>query len=279
MLPLVAALVINPQVFQLYPGTVPGALGTEDKDIPTLTLYRPENPNGTAIVICPGGGYQMLADHEGRDYALWLNRFGITSLVLKYRLASGGYHQPTMIQDVTQAIKFTRFHAPEWSIKRDRIGVMGSSAGGHLASTILTHYSGKSGEGKSFEEQSSRPDFGILCYAVITLGPGTHEGSRDGFLGPNPSPQLIDQFSNEKQVTKDTPPCFIWSTGDDNVVPVTNSLGFAAALSAAKVPYELHIYPHGPHGLGLGGAPTSDALLPWTTELKRWLGEVVAEQK
>jgi acetyl esterase/lipase len=269
-----AALALAPEVFRLWSGDAPGALGQAEKDVPTLTLYKPEKQTGTMVVVCPGGGYGMLAQHEGRDYALFLNRLGITAAVLRYRLGSEGYRHPAMLDDAARAVRFARANADKWGIDSKKIGIMGSSAGGHLAATLLTHFEPIAANAEDpVERVSSRPDFGILCYAVITMGPFSHAGSRENLLGKNPSEALLEDLSNEKRVTPQTPPCFIWSTGDDAAVPVQNSLAFAQALAAAKVPYELHVYPHGPHGLGLGGPPDSEKLLPWTNDLRRWLAE------
>ncbi|HVT89608.1 MAG TPA: alpha/beta hydrolase [Tepidisphaeraceae bacterium] len=259
----------------LWPNGAPGALGTAPKDIPSLTPFissKASDKNGT-IIILPGGGYQHLAAHEGHDYAVFLNQRGITTFVLKYRLASDGYHHPSMEQDVARAVRYVRANAEKYKIDSDKIGVMGSSAGGHLASTLLTHYdAGDANAADPIDKISSKPDFGILCYAVITMGENTHAGSRRGLLGDNPSPELVKEFSNELQVTDKTPPCFIWHTRDDRTVPVENSINFADALKKNNVPFELHIYEHGNHGLGLGDRnPPYAHPLPWTGDLMVWL--------
>ena len=261
----------------LWPGGAPGALGTAEHDIPTLTAFlpAPEKATGTVVVVCPGGGYGGLAGHEGAGYAEWLAENGIAAIVLKYRLGSKGYRHPAMLNDAARAVRLTRTKAAEWKIDAKRVGIMGSSAGGHLASTLLTHFdAGKPGDADPIEQQSSRPDFGILCYAVITMGPDTHGGSRQNLLGANPAPDLIELLSNEKQVTKTTPPTFLWSTADDNAVKVENSLEFAAALRRAGVPFDLHIYQRGPHGIGLsvgknGAAPGE--VHPWAKDLLVWM--------
>jgi acetyl esterase/lipase len=261
--------------FPLWPDGAPGALGREDKDIPTLTpfLADPAQATGAAIVICPGGGYAHLAPHEGADYARFLNESGIAGFVLKYRLGSDGYHHPAMLQDAARALRTVRARAGEWKLDPQRIGIMGSSAGGHLASTLLTHFdSGKPGAADPIERQSSRPDLGILCYAVISLGEFGHAGSRNNLLGPNASPELVRELSNELHVTKDTPPCFIWHTYEDNGVRVENSLQFAEALRRAGVPFDLHIYQKGPHGLGLGTRDWHpERRHPWTRDCIFWL--------
>lgn len=263
--------------FPLWPDGAPGALGKEPKDIPTLTAYLPDpaKASGAAMVICPGGGYGHLADHEGKLYALWLNEQGIAGFVLKYRLGSEGYRHPAMLQDAARAVRTVRARAGEWNLDPKSIGIIGSSAGGHLASTLLTHFdAGKSNATDTIERVSSRPDLGILCYAVISMGKLTHNGSKTNLLGPNPSPELIQELSNELHVTKDTPPCFIWHTSDDATVPVENSFEFAAALRRAGVPFDLHIYEHGRHGLGLGVREYDPAkFLPWTRDCAYWLKE------
>jgi acetyl esterase/lipase len=261
--------------FPLWPDGAPGALGQQDKDIPTLTPFWPDpaKATGAAIVICPGGGYGGLAPHEGRDYARFLNESGIAGFVLKYRLGSGGYRHPVMLQDAARAVRLVRARASEWKVDPKRIGIMGSSAGGHLASTLLTHFdAGKPEAADLVERQSSRPNLGILCYAVITMGQFTHQGSKANLLGKDPAPELVRELSNELQVTKDTPPCFVWHTYEDNAVPVENSLQFAEALRRAGVPCDLHIYQKGPHGLGLGTREWNpEKRHPWTRDCIFWL--------
>ena len=261
--------------FPLWPEGAPGALGKEDKDIPTLTPYLPDpaKATGAAIVICPGGGYGGLAPHEGGQYARFLNEAGIAGFVLKYRLGSGGYRHPVMLQDAARAVRLVRARAGEWKVDPKRIGIMGSSAGGHLASTLLTHFdAGKPDAADPIERQSSRPDLGILCYAVITLGQFTHQGSMHNLLGKDPSPELVRDLSNELQVTKETPPCFVWATYEDNAVPVENSLQFAEALRKAGVPFDLHIYQKGQHGLGLGTRDWNpEQRHTWTRDCIFWL--------
>jgi acetyl esterase/lipase len=261
--------------FPLWPEGAPGALGKEDKDIPTLTPYLPDpaKATGAAIVICPGGGYGGLAPHEGVQYARFLNEYGIAGFVLKYRLGSSGYRHPAMLQDAGRAVRLVRAQAGEWKVDPKRIGIMGSSAGGHLASTLLTHFdAGKADATDPIERQSSRPDLGILCYAVISLGEFGHRGSMHNLLGPDPSPELVRLLSNELQVTKETPPCFIWHTYEDSAVPVENSLQFAEALRKAGVPYDLHIYQKGQHGIGLGASDWNpEKRHPWTRDCIFWL--------
>ena len=262
---------------RLWSRAAPGALGTASNDIPTLTPYLPDPAiaTGAAIVICPGGGYSGLAiDHEGTAYALWLNQSGVAAFVLRYRLGSQGYRHPVMLEDAARAVRLVRRRALDWKIDPKRLGIMGSSAGGHLASTLLTHFD--AGDPKSadlIERESSRPDIGILCYAVISmLPPNVHEGSRQNLLGEHPSPALLNYLSSETQVTAQTPPCFLWATGEDNVVKAENTLDFAAALRRKGIPFDLHIYQHGGHGMGMGDdTPPFRNILPWTADLLFWL--------
>jgi acetyl esterase/lipase len=259
---------------RLWAGDAPGALGQARGDIPTLTAYLPEptKRNGTSIVIFPGGSYAGLADHEGRGYAEWFASNGICAYVLKYRLGTAGYRHPVMLNDAARAVRMVRSFARRDGLDATRIGVIGSSAGGHLASTIVTHFeAGKSDATDPIERESSRPDLAVLCYPVITLGEFTHAGSKKNLLGETPAPDLVQLLSNETQVTKDTPPCFIWHTVEDKTVPVENAIMFASALRRAGVPFSLHIYQNGAHGLGLGrpGRPAP----PWADQLLYWFGE------
>ena len=245
-----------------------------DKDNPTLTMYVPDSVEGTraAIIICPGGSYRGLAKHEGEDYARFLTKYGITAFVLKYRHGGGGYRYADITADAARAIRIVREGAKRWNLAKNKIGIMGSSAGGHLASTTMTHFDdGDRTAADSIERVSSRPDFGILCYPVISMGPIGHAISREQFLGPNPSQELIKRFSNELQVTAATPPCFLWHTAEDSIVSASNTLEFAGALEKHGVPFDLHIYEHGRHGLGLGDKYPFAQALPWTRDLVVWL--------
>ncbi len=261
----------------LWSGPAPGSLGSADKDTPTLTPFYPDagTANGAAMIICPGGGYARLAPHEGRDYARWLSSRGITCFVLKYRLGADHYRYPAPLQDVERAIRLVRSRAQEWNLDTSRIGIMGSSAGGHVTSLAVTHFdAGDSNASDVIERQSSRPDIGILCYPVITMGKFAHQGSKNNLLGTNPPAALVDETSTERHITHDSPPCFIWSTEEDKTVPIENTLEFSDALRQAGVPFELHIYQKGPHGQGLGSHeydPTK--WLPWVAECERWLKE------
>ena len=258
--------------FPLWEGKAPGQKGGDPKDIPTLKPYWSIKPTGAAMVICPGGGYGGLAGHEGKGYADWLITKGIDCFVLKYRLGSAGYRHPIMLGDVSRAIRTVRANAAAWKIDSSRIGVMGSSAGGHLTSTIVAHFETGNAEGDRIDQVSSRPDLAILCYPVITLGQFTHQGSKRNLLGDNPSAELVKLLSNELQIKKNSPPCFVWHTWEDRVVPVENSLLFTSALRKQGVRVALHVYENGRHGIGLGGRDHGK-LHPWTRDLLFWFNE------
>ena len=255
----------------LWHGHAPDALGDTSNDIPALTAYLPPagKANGASMLILPGGGYGSLAEHEGKGYADWLVALGVTCYVLKYRLGSHGYHHPVELNDAARGLRLVRSLARRDGLDPARVGIIGSSAGGHLASTLLTHFdAGQPNAADPVERESSRPDLGILCYPVITLGEFTHQGSKKNLLGPAPAPGLVQNLSNELQVTPQTPPCFIWHTVADEGVPVENSLLFAEALRRNHVPFSLHIYEKGGHGLGLQkGAP------PWAEACQFWFSE------
>ena len=258
----------------LWPDGAPGAPGTTTNDIPTLTPYLPDptNATGAAMVICPGGAYAHLAPHEGNDYALWLNQHGVSGFVLKYRLGSNRYRHPAMLQDAARAVRLVRARAADWKVDPKRVGIMGSSAGGHLASTLMTHFdSGRPDATDPVERQSARPDIGILCYPVITMGEYTHKGSRNNLLGTNPSPELVRLLSNELQVTTNTPPCFIWTTFEDKTAPMENALLYAGALRKNHVPFDLHVYQKGGHGMGLKDKPPFMNPHPWAGDCLFWL--------
>jgi acetyl esterase/lipase len=261
----------GPQVpIVLWPNGAPGAIGQQPEDIPSLTPFFPTGKTtGSAIIVCPGGGYAHLAEHEGRPVAEWLNSLGITAFVLKYRLGPR-YHHPAPMQDVSRAIRTVRARATEWKLDPMRIGVLGFSAGGHVASTAGTHFApGQAAAADPVERVSSRPDLMVLIYPVITMRDFTHAGSRRLLLGENPPAELITLMSNEEQVTKDTPPTFLVHTANDPTVPVENSLRFADALRKAHVPFELHVYQSGPHGFGL--ASTNAVLMSWPIRCADWL--------
>lgn len=258
---------------RLWEKAAPGATGICLCDIPSLTPYLPDPAaaTGAAVVVFPGGGYENLADHEGEGYALWFAAHGVAAFVLKYRLGSAGYRHPIMLQDAARAVRTVRANACQWAVDPKRIAVIGSSAGGHLAATLLTHYdAGDAQSADPVERVSSRPDLGILCYAVVTMDASTHAGTRENLIGKNPAPELVELLSNEKQVTPQTPPCFLWHTGEDEAVLVENSIMFAQALRKNGVPFDLHIFQKGPHGLGLVD-PASPH--PWAADCLFWLGE------
>jgi acetyl esterase/lipase len=245
----------EPRIMRLWEGEAPGALGDAEQDRPTLTLYAAseEHAPGVAVIVIPGGSYEWLAtNHEGRQIANWLNALGITAFVLKYRLGPK-YHHPVELEDAQRAIRMVRAQAKEFAVLPDKIGVMGFSAGGHLASTAETHFdAGNAGAADAIDRASSRPDFVVLCYPVISLvADYTHTHSRDNLLGKNPPEELEKELSSELRVTKETPPTFLWSTNTDDVVPAENSVAFYLALRKAEVPAELHIFAEGPHGVGL----------------------------
>jgi acetyl esterase/lipase len=263
----------EPKAEPLWPKGAPGAVGSEPADRPTLTAWLPprEKATGTAVVVCPGGGYGSLADaHEGRDPAQWLNRHGVAAFVLRYRIAPR-YHYPAPLQDVQRALRLVRAGPQRWGIDPHRVGVWGFSAGGHLASTGATHFDdGKPDAADPVERLSCHPDFAILCYPVITMDPRyTHEGSRNNLLGKEPDPRLVESLSNDRQVTAKTPPTFLFHTGDDSAVPVENSVLFYLALRRLHVPAELHVYETGPHGVGL--APGDPVLSGWPDLLAAWM--------
>lgn len=267
-----AAAQERPAPQPLWPQGAPGAVGKEPADVPTLTLYRPEasRANGAAVVICPGGGYQALADHEGHPVAVWMNSLGVTAAVLKYRLAPR-YKHPSPLQDAARAVRTMRARATELKLDPNRIGILGFSAGGHLASTLSTHYdAGDVTAADPVDRFSSRPDFSILAYPVISFSPPfVHTGSRRNLLGENPAADLVELLSNDRQVTLGTPPAFLFHTGEDTAVPPENSMLYATALSRAKIPFELHIYEKGRHGVGL--APDDPVLSTWTARCAAWM--------
>ena len=262
----------QPPLIPLWPAGAPGAKGTQPEDNPGLQAYPApaDKASGAAVIVCPGGGYGRLAAHEGHDVAVWLNSLGVSAFVLKYRLGPR-YNNPAMLQDVQRAIRTVRANARDWKVDPQRLGVMGFSAGGHLASTAATHFdAGNQQSGDTVEKEGSRPDIAVLCYPVITMKtPLTHAGSRRNLLGENPMPDLVEGLSNETQVTARTPPTFLFHTMDDAAVPVENSLLFAEALRKHKVPYELHVFEHGRHGVGL--AANDPVLGLWPKLLENWL--------
>lgn len=261
------------QVIPLWSGAAPGAQGTADADIPAITVYLPANTSRavSAVIVCPGGAYTALSmNHEGRQVANYLNSMGVMAFVLKYRLGPE-YHHPVELGDAQRAIRMLRSHATEWRIAADRIGIMGFSAGGHLAMSASTHFDpGDAGAVDTVDRVSSRPDFSVLGYPVISLvAPWTHQGSKDNLLGPNPDPELAKSLSGELAVTSGTPPTFIFQTNADALVPAENATYYYLALRKEHVPAELHVFERGPHGVGL--AMADPALSEWSRLLTNWL--------
>jgi acetyl esterase/lipase len=271
----------KPDFQPLWPKEAPAAKGTTAADIPGVYVHLPpaDKATGTAIVICPGGGYQNVAiDHEGHQVAQWLNQHGVAGIVLKYRLGPK-YNHPVELGDAQRALRYVRAHAKEWHIDPQRVGIMGFSAGGHLASTTGTHFDPVWTDANDpIDMQSLRPDFMVLLYPVIRLsGPYAHVGSRNNLLGKTPAPELVESLNNDKQVTAKTPPTFLAHTSADNGVPPQNSVEFYLALVKNKVPAELHVYEKGKHGLGLGG---DTAFASWTTRCLDWMkGRGLLERK
>ena len=270
---LAAYAAAQPRTEMLYPGAVPGAVGEEDRDKPTLTIWLadPAKAVGTGVVVCPGGGYGALAmDHEGKQIAEYLNGLGISAFVLKYRLGPR-YHHPAPLHDAQRAIRTVRSRAKEFGVAPNRVGIWGFSAGGHLAATAATHFdAGNASATDAVDGMSSRPDFAVLAYPVITLTAEqyVHKGSRRNLLGDTPDGALTELLSNEKQVTKNTPPTFLFHTNEDTGVPPENSVLFYLALRKAGVPAEMHIYEKGRHGVGL--APADPILSSWAARLTDW---------
>jgi acetyl esterase/lipase len=266
----------KPAVVFLWPEGAPGAVANEEPDKPSLTVFPApaDKANGTAVIICPGGGYGHLATvHEGHDIAQWLNAHGVAAFMLQYRLAPR-YHHPAPLQDAQRALRMVRARAKQWQVDPKRIGIWGFSAGGHLASTAGTHFDdGKADASDPIERVSCRPDFMILCYPVIALKPPyAHMESRNNLLGKDADPQLVENLSNDTQVSPQTPPTFLMHTdGDKGVVP-ENSVLFYLALRRAKVSAELHIYEKGPHGVGLAQRiKDNPGLAKWSDQLADWL--------
>jgi len=264
----------QPEVILLWPNGAPNALGTEAKDKPRVHVYR---ANGSAkaptpaIVICPGGGYGHLAmGHEGHQIAAWLNSIGVTGVILEYRHRGKGYGHPAPLQDVQRAMRLVRHHANDWHVDASKVGVLGFSAGGHLASSVSVHHD--NGDAKStnaIEQQSCRPDFSVLCYAVLAFGqPFTHKGSQRNLLGKQAPAELVAKMSSDRQVNATTPPTFLWHTTADSGVPPENSVAYYLALRKHKIPCEMHLFEKGRHGIGMGKGQAAEQ---WPELCKRWL--------
>ncbi len=238
---------------------VAGTGNVSNVSVPTITVYHPKAPNGMAVVMCPGGGYTNLAmKHEGHDMAAWFCSQGITYAVLKYRMPNG--HSEVPLDDASEAVRIVRRNAGDWQVDVRKVGIMGASAGGHLAASLATHGTGE-----------ARPDFQVLLYPVITMGTGTHAGSRNALLGNSPTEAEIEEWSCEDQVTADTPPAFIAYSANDDVVSTVNSTNYKAALEAAGVPCEVHVYPTGGHGWGFKDSFAYKS--QWTAALELWLSK------
>jgi acetyl esterase/lipase len=261
------------QVIPLWSGAAPGALGEEDRDTPAITVFLPRTvaPNTPAVIICPGGGYANLAsNHEGRQVANYLNSLGVAAFVLRYRLGPR-YHHPIELGDAQRALRTIRSHAADWRLDPTRIGIMGFSAGGHLAMTASTHFdAGNPSAADAVDRAGSRPDFTILGYPVISMvEQWTHRGSRNNLLGNTQNTELARSLSGEQSVTKETPPTFIFQTNADTTVPAENSVYYYLALRKSGVPAEMHIFERGAHGVGL--ANDDPALSEWSKLLANWL--------
>ncbi|MBX9583266.1 MAG: alpha/beta hydrolase [Gemmataceae bacterium] len=280
MLALALLLAPAPEVVPLWDGKAPHAVGDSAADHPTLTVFRAEKPNGAAVVICPGGGYGFLADdHEGKQAAEFLNGLGVTAFVLKYRIVGkdrpGPLH-PAPLAHAQRAVRLVRARAKDYGVDPKRVGIMGFSAGGHLASSAGTHFDAGLTTGDAIDKESSRPDFLVLAYPVISLRDGvTHGGSRTNLLGAKPDPKLVEDLSNDERVTKETPPTFLFHTHVDTAVVPENAVRFYLACKKAGVPAELHVYEKGRHGVGLGRDPKwtggETATAGWPDRLAEWL--------
>lgn len=266
-------------VERLWSGDAPEAIGATPADIPTISVLLPARWRSlrAGAVICPGGAYRLLmSSYEGDDIARWLNSFGLAGFVLHYRIAPR-YRHPAPFLDAVRAVRYVRYHAARYGLNPDRIGIIGFSAGGHLASTVITHFDAGHPDARDpVERVSSRPDFAILGYPIITLeAPWTNAESLHDLLGPNPDPSLIQELSNDRHVTKETPPTFLFHTNEDRAVPAQNSILFMTALRDHGVESEIHVFEHGPHGAGLanghGLAPRVPGLLSWSALAEQWL--------
>jgi acetyl esterase/lipase len=263
-----------PAWIPLWPEGAPLARGSADHDTPAIRHFPPSAPaNGAAMLVLPGGGYGTLAAHEGEAYCRWFASLGYHAYELRYRLATHGYRHPAMWMDATRALRKARSLADEAGFVREKVGIIGCSAGGHLAGHVtVKNDAGDPAAADPVERESSRPALSVLWYPVITMTVSfRHRGSRDNLLGENPPEELCREMSHELQVTPATPPCFVWHTVEDQVVPLENSVEFAMALRRAGVPFELHLYEKGSHGIGLADGH------PWTVECARWVEETFAK--
>ena len=280
-LPLLVCTVLfgaEPKTIDLWGEKIPGPVSSDPKNVPTLTIQLADRDkaSGTAVVICPGGGYSRRAtDHEGHQIAAWLNERGVHAFILKYRTVGESQIPPPLepgpMLDVQRALRTVRAQAKDYGVDPSRIGVWGFSAGGHLASTAATHFDeGEPAADDPIDRVSCRPDFAILAYPVITMGAQTHGGSKANLIGKQPDEKLVEFYSSEKQVTARTPPTFLFHTVQDKAVPIENSRLFQAACEEAGVPVELVEYEEGQHGVGLG-LNTNLPLAGWSLKLKEWM--------
>ncbi len=255
LIPASTALADDPKSILLWPDGAPGAKGDKGQDKPTLILYpAANNPSGTAVVVCPGGGYGGLAmGHEGHDIAKWLNDNGISAFICNYRHRGKGYSHPYPLMDAQRAIRLVRAHSVKWKINPGKVGIIGFSAGGHLASSTATHDSiGELDQDDATNKLNCRPSFAILCYAVIGFEkPYTHKGSQRNLIGTDADEKLVNFYSNEEQVSKATCPTFLWHTAEDKAVPPENSVQFFLSCQKHGVPSALHVFEKGRHGIGL----------------------------
>ncbi len=259
-------------ILPLWPEQAPGYQTASPRHVPSYTPYLlPRGESKALIVVLPGGGYGTRAPHEGHDIALWLNSIGVSALICHYRVSP--YRHPYPSMDARRAIRTARFHAEEWGIDADKIGVIGFSAGGHLAATVSTWlHDGKESPDDEIDEMSARPNAAILCYAVLSFGEWGHDGSAANLLGDQLSPETRETHSHYRNVSPETPPCFLWHTAEDGGVPMENSLYFALACKEQGVPAELHVYPYGRHGLGL--AKDIPHVAQWAASCANWLQEL-----
>ncbi len=284
---LLLAINTTAQEIPLYSGAVPNSKPAPNKEtavskdnvtriskvsVPTITMYKPANPNGMSVIICPGGGYSILAfDKEGTRVAEEMNKWGITAFVLKYRLPDDTTNidrSLAPLQDAQQAIRMIRKNATQWGLKKDKVGIMGFSAGGHVAATAATHFA-VNADATTKDTTSVRPDFAILIYPVVSFDSTiASKGSRNNLVGATASVEQIKLYSNELQVTANTPPSFLVHAGDDGSVPVENSIRYYQACVKFKVPVEMHLYPKGGHGFGMYNKTTTDN---WMERLQNWL--------
>lgn len=271
-----SAIAVGPEALPLWADGAPHAQGADEADTPTIRAYLPQEldggkPTGAGVVICPGGGYGILAmDHEGHQLAKWFQKNGVAGFVLRYRHAPK-YRHPVPMEDAQRAIRYVRANSEKLGVDPGRVGIMGFSAGGHLSSTVATHFDAGNPEAKDVvDRQSCRPDFAVLCYPVVSLvAPYAHKGSGRNLFGPDVDQKKLESLSNDKHVTAETPPTFLFHTAEDKGVDAQNSIAFFLALRKAGVPSEMHIYQDGPHGVGM--APADPAVFGWRDRLLDWM--------